>query len=45
MDTINGNVPVLVRETLEKCIAELDQVKQLYLVDPEKDWRFCILCG
>ena len=38
MDTINGNVPVLVRETLEKCIAELDQVKQLYLVDPEKDF-------
>lgn len=38
MDTIKSNVPVLARETLDQCIAELDQVKTLYLQHPDIDF-------
>ena len=38
MDTINGNVSVLAKETLDQCIAELDQVKHLFLIHPDIDF-------
>lgn len=38
MDTINGNVPVLARETLDQCIEELDKAKSLFLLHPDIDF-------